>query len=65
MKIKNIIFLLLISFMLSGCATILLFTGTVIGGAYVANEIEDDYNGDAGKFIKDKSSKAYDAISGQ
>ncbi len=63
-KISNLFLILLISFMFQGCATLLLFTGTVVGGAYVANEIEDDYNGDAGEFVKDKSNKAYNAITG-
>lgn len=63
-KISNLFLILLISFMFQGCVTALLVTGTVIGGAYVANEIQDDYNGDAGEFVKDKSNKAYDAVTG-
>jgi len=62
MKIINLFFIILLSFILSGCVTALLVTGTVIGGVYVADEIENDYNGDAGEFIEDKTSKAYKAI---
>ena len=62
--LSNLFFILLISFMFQGCITALLVTGTVIGGAYVVNEIDEDYDGDAGEFVKDKSNKAYDAVTG-
>ena len=65
MKITNIIFIILLSLFLNGCATALLVTGTIVGGAYVANEVEDDYNGDFSEFISDKSEKAYDTITGE
>ena len=64
-KVSNIVFIILISFLFSGCATFLLFTGTVVGGVYVAKEVESDYNGDLGEFVKDKSNKAYDAVTGE
>lgn len=63
-KISNLLFILFITLMFQGCVTALLLTGTVIGGAYVVNEIDEDYDGDAGEFVKDKSNKAYDAITG-
>lgn len=64
MKIINLIFIISLSFILSGCVTAFLVTGTIVGGTYVANEIENEYNGDASRFIEDKTSKAYKAITG-
>lgn len=63
-KISNIILILLMSFMLSGCATLLLFTGTVIGGGYVVNDINENYDGDGSEYIKDKTENVYNAITG-
>lgn len=63
-KISNIVLILLMSFMFSGCATALLFTGTVIGGGYIINDINENYAGDGTEYIKDKSEKAYDTITG-
>lgn len=48
--------------MFSGCATVLLVTGTIVGGTYVANEVKDDYNDDLSDYISDKSEKAYHAV---
>lgn len=61
-KISNIILLLTMSFMFSGCATALLFTGTVVGGVYIVNDIEDNYDGDGSEYIKDKTINAYESI---
>lgn len=61
-KLSKLVLVLLISLMFSGCGTFLLFTGTVIGGAYVVKDIDENYDGDGGEFIKDKSNKAIDAI---
>lgn len=63
-KLLNIILILIISFTFSGCVTALLLTGTVVGGVYVADEVNEDYNGDFGRYIGDKSEKAYDAMTG-
>jgi len=52
------------SFIFSGCATALLLTGTVVGGIYVADDVNENYNGDLGEYIEDKSEKAYDAVTG-
>lgn len=62
-KILNIILILIISLTFSGCVP-LLFAGTVVGGVYVADEVNEDYNGDFGRYIGDKSEKAYNAITG-
>lgn len=64
MKIYNIIFIILITLFLNGCATLLLVTGTVVGGVYVADDVNNNYNGKLGDYISDKSEKAYNAITG-
>lgn len=61
-KITNIMLLIFTSFVLSGCATALLFTGTVIGGGYAIQDINENYNGDGAEYIKDKTGKVYDVI---
>lgn len=63
-KLSNLILILLMSFIFSGCATALLLTGTVVGGIYVADDVNENYNGDLGEYIEDKSEKAYDAVTG-
>ncbi len=59
MKITNILLILFTSFMLSGCMTAVLFTGTVVGVGYVANDVNENYDGDIGEYIEDK----YDNLS--
>lgn len=62
MKIKNLFLITFVTLMFSGCGTFLLFTGTVIGGAYTAKDINENYNGDGVEYIKDKANSAYEAV---
>jgi len=64
-KLSNLIFVLIISFMFSGCATALLFTGTVIGGGYAINDMNENYDGDGSEYIKDKTNKLYEAVTAE
>jgi hypothetical protein len=64
MNIKNIIFILFASFMLSGCVTAILFTGTAVGLGYMAKDVNENYDGDGAEYIEDKSSDFFDSISG-
>lgn len=54
MNIKQFILILFASFMLSGCATALLFTGTAVGLGYVATDINENYDGDGVEYLEDK-----------
>lgn len=54
MKFTNLILILLTSFMLSGCMSVVLFAGTAVGLGYVANDVNENYDGDLGEFAEDK-----------
>lgn len=62
MNIKNIILILFASFMLSGCMTALLFTGTAVGVGYVATDINENYNGDSMEYMKDKYERLIESV---
>ncbi len=54
MKTINIILISMMTLLLSGCVTPILFTGTVVGAGYVKEDIEHNYYGDSIEYVKDK-----------
>lgn len=64
-KILNILAIISLSFMFTGCGGFLLFAGAATGMVYVADDINTNYDGDGVEYIKDKSSKAYDGLRGE
>ncbi|GEM_PF-4038523 len=60
MNIKHIIVVVFASFMLSGCVTAILFAGSAVGLGYVAQDVNENYNGDVEYFMEDKYNKLTD-----
>lgn len=54
MKIKHIILVLFTTFLFSGCATVFLAAGTVVGATYVANDVNENHDGNFGEFMEEK-----------
>jgi len=60
MNIKNLILVLFMSFMLSGCMTAVLFAGSAVGMTYIAQDVNENHDGDIGDYIEDKYNKLTD-----
>jgi hypothetical protein len=51
---KKYLFAILISIFFSGCMGAVLFGGSVVGLAYVKQDLEENYGGDTSYYFEDK-----------
>lgn len=49
--------------MLSGCMTAVLVAGSAVGVGYVANDVNENHDGDLGEFIEEKYENLKEAVS--
>jgi len=51
--------------MFSGCGPFILAAGSIVGMGYVANDIDENYNGDGKEYLQDKTNNLVEKISGE
>jgi len=65
MKLTHIILACMTVIILSGCGPAILAVGSIVGMGYVANDIDENYNGDAEEYIQEKTDSVVDQLSGE
>lgn len=64
MKFKHIILALITAVIFSGCGPAILAVGSIVGMGYVANDIDENYNGDGQEYLQEKTDNVIDHLSG-